>query len=1712
MAITDLKDTGSGESNEYLKDNPQEPLGNILFQSGQTINVGDPTIFSYSENEIGSSVYDKGYAATSLEDLKQNRIRSQSNLLKGVNAVIGGALSGLGTLTTDIGYLMDYRTLLATFSDIDFNANYNLFNAPGVALQELGKGMESLVEKGMPIYEKEVGEKDYTSQLMQWNTVKGVTNSIVAFGLLGGAAGTGVKMATKAALWSTVRGAKIANAAFKLNKYSRAFANTTKITNALNKGERIQAYARLLQKSNPELIQTLGAAAAGTLTKSAEARMEGLEAYEDAMRKAQPLLDSNAITQKEAENGANIAGNEAFGFTMMTAGLDAMMLKGLFRGKSAVKKKLLKPTRLKHYAGVAAGAPKESFEEAWQEAAKKEGSYKAFSYIKGLLDNDEDLKTLKTLGLDPKDFSNDFAIRMGMFLSSTDAMVAATIGAISGPFQQKFVNAISKSSPYGEKIKAFEEQQKKYKENADAFGKANKFKEKIKQVKLSDDLEKLSAITDDAVIEEIRQEAAFIPVAIENLMNGTTDQLREILKENQSPENVRYDALLTDMENKFLKARKHISPSMALTRQMEVEINKKLQAHYALKSQDTTLPEVEQKAFRKTASEMQDTIDKLDASLIEFTSKEYQVSEIEAEMAEEKYQKTKQKIATSTSITKLEKWQKQYPKLASLIKERIQILKSIPEQGKVKKGTTKESNAQEVGEIVEKGGPIYTVNGLEIASEKEVESLTDNILVGAFHMLNKENQTAISSNTSDNEEMISHYKKVLETAVSQEEIEEQLLKKANELYHKAISNKSTTSIIETEEVEEIETEEVETKSESVDPENNSTVNQKVAAKELLNVLGIHQLEEEARKKAAGAPSSPESAEEDDMFSPEDLAVPIEERKQQMLEEKRIAFQNFLATIPEGSQALEDFRVFLDTLIDALDGDIALVENFYPIIKGLFMIETKQDINQTFHEIMEMQQPDPVMDPEIPSKSNNTAINKIVTEVIYIATDSKSKEVMDLYADESTENLDKKNDTPATSFAHLSKAWIWKKLGLTKEGSAQVQREETTDVVTGNPLLNSEKFSAGSKVEIFVDEEYDGTIKVNGVDIPWKEFKTLTLDQAQTKYKLNKDELLSDFIPLGIRSAEDGQVAFVHDLHWINHLNVVPKIKQISREQLREFRKQFAANPKLVFSTVVSEKRFELSKKGNYVGFVLNQGTRWNNTQEALPDENLTVGMRGVQGITTPGRTSVERNVINENHLKDFGAGTSYVFVPLGKKNGVMQYHASPLTSNKITNTQAKAIRQTIEIFVTQNEQANPEMYQLYKDKGIDLKSAKDLNTVLQKVLYMYNSKKEGNKSLEEMLGDRVANKSESLGFLELLTEKLSGKTVQKVLFGRGGFKSMTKGDQTEVTKNLDYLEKFILPNMYFNANKKLFNSKDFYFIDLDTEGKLVPYEGDYNNFMKANTTTVMKSTELSDGGYAYTYQNIVTFDMETGQKPIEKKKTLVFTELKDSFDKLKKINTIESARKKELSDLDKTNRTFSKVDKAYSNEKATIKKVQNVDIVEQAKIDQELHDAVQDTDRFSKKDKQILEEDKKIKQDFIAIVQGKIILTEKINEVSIELEKDKAIHGHYLKQKEDINTGSHTWHNHWISVYTGWLNKLNIIKNINAKYNAELSALNVESKLDLQTEKENWLTNEEVISLAKFYKKSPEEFLKYVINGKITFEEYMHSKTIGAEARGYSKC
>ena len=461
--------------------------------------------------------------------------------------------------------------------------------------------------------------------------------------------------------------------------------------------------------------------------------------------------------------------------------------------------------------------------------------------------------------------------------------------------------------------------------------------------------------------------------------------------------------------------------------------------------------------------------------------------------------------------------------------------------------------------------------------------------------------------------------------------------------------------------------------------------------------------------------------------------------------------------------------------------------------------------------------------------------------------------------------------PATSFAYRSQGWEWE-IEEYNEKSLKLKRTTTNKTVDGNPVLNPNKFNAGDEIQFQLNEEYTGNNTLTtGEEVPWLSIKKAgeleeSWEAFQKQHKLQPEEEWTDYYPITIASELDGVVANVHDVSWINSLNtiesdaIIDSNKNLVRQFKKDLIKQLQANNNTPIKGKVAGKSLEISTEGHLRGAVLNTSSR-KLTSEALPAPDLKFGLSDRGGIKVQGYASIPTNTLNKAFLPDFGAGTIFVFTPLGKVNGEMKYWAHPIMSNKLSVSQAKALRQAIEIFVTQNEDVNKELYNAYLTgtDNIDLKKQQDLTKLLKKVIYLYDST--GKQTVEEFVKD---NGEKGLSIIEFTGDTLKvGRSIVDVL----------KKGQPIDSKVFDRVE-IVLNNTLFNVTKNLTNLGDvFSFIGVNEQNGLDEYKGTYNEFIKQNTTTLANSTKLNDGEYGYTIQNIVRFDMESIkelQRPIKK--------------------------------------------------------------------------------------------------------------------------------------------------------------------------------------------------------------------------------------------------
>jgi hypothetical protein len=109
------------------------------------------------------------------EHFQQQMDDEQSNFKSGVNAVVGGVLSGLATAVEDLSYIPNLFTQFGNNGETEEWER----NSLAESMIEFKKG----VADGMPLYTADENGMSF------WEGVKGITDSAIGFGLPGGLIG-----------------------------------------------------------------------------------------------------------------------------------------------------------------------------------------------------------------------------------------------------------------------------------------------------------------------------------------------------------------------------------------------------------------------------------------------------------------------------------------------------------------------------------------------------------------------------------------------------------------------------------------------------------------------------------------------------------------------------------------------------------------------------------------------------------------------------------------------------------------------------------------------------------------------------------------------------------------------------------------------------------------------------------------------------------------------------------------------------------------------------------------------------------------------------------------------------------------------------------------------------------------------------------------------------------------------------------------------------------------------------------------------------------------------------------------------------------------------------------------------------------------------------------------------------------------------------------
>lgn len=478
---------------------------------------------------IGESDYDimqDRRTYTNPEFVNTQRANQQPEWLKGVNAIVGGTISGLATAVQDASYILDIENGIARLT----GAQEIEENWLGQAMRDFKQGLE----QEMPIYKQNPNEVwNWSDSGSYWSALKGVIDSAVGFGIPGMAAGKLVSTGLKAARTGV-----------------------------------------LLSKMTESAADAVTALGAGFLTNYAEGKTMGIEMFENAMQNAKSnyydsILKkymSMGLDPQQAADKANkeyeiglangkeeefkqIAGAEADKFqarNMVFMLTDAMALGGLFKPLKGSTRNLINKETLKNYFlganldNFAVQGIKEGAEEIGQNVMQSEAEYQA----------------AEKSGVDTRE-PDELFDRVLKFATSDKALLEGAMGFFGGPVQRVLTKGIS--GQYGSKYKQSVEEQ--IKKQANQF-EANKefLATKFNQYQTTTELAKAAEGLDQQQVKKALKDNLFATKAADNFMSGTTEAFETDLDEiaSMTPEQAKEKGYDEDYVSKAISMKKEL--------------------------------------------------------------------------------------------------------------------------------------------------------------------------------------------------------------------------------------------------------------------------------------------------------------------------------------------------------------------------------------------------------------------------------------------------------------------------------------------------------------------------------------------------------------------------------------------------------------------------------------------------------------------------------------------------------------------------------------------------------------------------------------------------------------------------------------------------------------------------------------------------------------------------------------------------------------------------------------------------------------------------------------------------------------------------------------------------------------------------------------------------------------------------------------------------
>jgi len=443
------------------------------------------------------------------QDVNKLRAQGQGGLEQAFNAVVGGIGMGLATAVEDLSYIADFDNHVKAMQGLDTNEKNWLAETMG--------GLKENIREGMPIYRENPSEVfDWSDPAFYWDSMRGIIDSAVGFGLPGGVVSKGVSAVGKGVL-----------------AMSKAVKNTKKASNFIEgskNAKRFDTYMSSLIKNQP-VMQGANSLGAGYVQNYAEGKIMALETYDETEKELLELRELGELNLSDDEI-KKVAGDAADRMLLYNKAFiltDAFGLHGLMKGvgttRNIIKQRGFK-NRFKNFKDNITGlnsdnlivqGAKESVEEIGQSSLQKESSYRA----------------KKDAGVDVSGYDEDVLARLADFASRDEALLEGMMGFFGGGPQRILSEAMSgRYTKSGREAydKSFSDQQVAIAESASFVeGTSENF---IKKKELAAKYEAKG----ETELARAVEYSTFAAEAIKHFANGTTGVFEEDLQRIASGE------------------------------------------------------------------------------------------------------------------------------------------------------------------------------------------------------------------------------------------------------------------------------------------------------------------------------------------------------------------------------------------------------------------------------------------------------------------------------------------------------------------------------------------------------------------------------------------------------------------------------------------------------------------------------------------------------------------------------------------------------------------------------------------------------------------------------------------------------------------------------------------------------------------------------------------------------------------------------------------------------------------------------------------------------------------------------------------------------------------------------------------------------------------------------------------------------------------------